>query len=129
MSDPRFIGVLSLSPWDGPDPNYTGYDATIAMQVDADFSFIDSKKVKWTAPKNSVVDGANIPRFAKWVIGGSFQQPYLPAAVIHDVYCRTKVRTWESTAKMFYEAMICNGVELVKARTMWLAVYVCGPHW
>ena len=131
MSDPRFIGTLSLSPYvEGVTPTpYTGYDATIAMVLDADFAFIDSKRVVWTAHKGDIVDGANIPWAAKYIVGGAFQQPYLPAAVIHDVYCRSRVRTWQATHAAFFSAMITNGVEYLKARTMWLAVYLFGPHW
>ena len=131
MADPRFIGTLSLSPYIesvNPSP-YTGYDATIAMVVDRDFGFIDSNRKEWWVRKGDITDGANIPWIAKYIIGGGFQQPYMPAAVLHDIYCRSKVWTWQDTDNMFYEAMILNGTILPKALTMWLAVYTFGPHW
>ena len=119
MNDPRFVGTLSLS----IAPN--GKD----MVLDSTFSFIDSKGLMWTAYKNDVVNGANIPDTLKIIIGGAYQQPYLAAAVIHDVYCNNKTRSWTSTARMFYEAMITNGVNFFKARIMYTAVWTFGPHW
>jgi len=128
MADPRFVGVLSLSPYSGPSP-YTGYDATIAMSVDNDFSFIDSTRYVWTVHKGDVTDGANIPRLLKPIIGHGFQEPYMPAAVLHDIYCRSKVRSWQATHWMFREAMLTNGVNILRATYMWAAVFAFGPHW
>ena len=119
MSDPRFVGVLSLHPSD--DRKF--------MVLDSDFSFIDSTDLMWTARKGDEVNGANIPKIFKPIIGTSYQNPYLPAAVIHDVYCKSRVRSWKDTARMFYEAMVTNGVNFIKAWVMYSAVYVGGPHW
>ena len=119
MSDPRFVGVLSLHP--SADSKF--------MVLDSDFSFIDSTDLMWTARKGDQVNGANIPKIFKPIIGTSYQNPYLPAAVIHDVYCLNKSRSWQDTARMFYQAMITNGVNIFKALAMYYAVYAFGPHW
>ena len=129
MADPHFIGVLSLSPYTGPPvPYYSGPDE-VPMVVDNDFGFVDSRGVTWTAHKGDVVDGANLPEFSEPFIGGSFTTTYLSAAALHDIYCRSKVRSQKDTSRMFREAMITNGVWSIKAWAMYLAVRLRGPRW
>ncbi len=120
-ADPRFIGLIRIE----PNPS----DTDKSMLVGRDFSFIDSRGVTWTAHKGDITNGASIPNIFKIIIGGSYQMPYLPASVLHDIYCVSRVRPWRDTANMFYEALYTNGVFIAKARTMWLAVYLFGPHW
>jgi uncharacterized protein DUF1353 len=122
-ADPRFVGVCSLSPYTGPDPYYQGEDAVSCMQVTADFGFIDKYGVTWMAHKGDLTDGANLPEWSEWLIGGSFDSPYLAAAVLHDVWCRNKQRSWRDTDEMFREAMVVNGVSEPKAYAMYMAVY------
>ena len=124
MSDPRFVGVLNLVSKASP---YAGSGGT--MEVKDDFSFIDSRGIIWTAHKGDVIDGASIPRLFKLIIGGSFQSSYLPAAVLHDVYCTNQSRSQQSTSRMFREALETNGVNRIKAYAMWFAVYRFGPQW
>jgi hypothetical protein len=114
MADPRFIGTLSLKLADS-DPKM--------MQLKHDFSFIDSGGVIWTAKKGDMVGGTHIPKFLKIIIGYSYQQPYLPAAVLHDVYCNNKSRPWRQTDLMFYQAMLTNGMGQIKALTFYVAVF------
>ena len=99
------------------------------MLVHHDFSFLDSNGALWTAHKGDVTNGASIPSTLKIIVGGSYQTPYLIAAVLHDVYCTSKARSWQDTDQMFYEAMRTNGVDRFKAFAMYLAVYTFGPHW
>ena len=120
MTAPRFIGDLELA-LDPADPK--------SMLVAKEFSFLDSHGVIWYAHIGDVTNGASIPRQFKIIIGGSYQTPYLIAAVLHDIYCGNKSRTWQATDLMFYEAMRTNGVSRLKALPMYFAVYFFGPHW
>jgi hypothetical protein len=96
-----------------------------------DLYFVDTDKFVWKAGKNDITDGASIPGLFKAIIGESFEADFLPAAVIHDHYTDRshRVRTWRATAHVFYQAMLVNGVNVVKAKTMYFAVYTFGPHW
>jgi Protein of unknown function (DUF1353) len=123
MADPRFVGVLSLSSYVGPVTPFG------EMVLDQDFAFIDSNSVTWDAHKGDIIGGAHIPAIFKPLMGTSYETPYLGAAVLHDVWCRSMKRTWQSTDAMFYEAMVTNGLNIVKAYSMWSAVYFFGPHW
>ncbi len=119
--DPHFIGHLRLEPSDS--------DPTQLAVASKHFSFFDENGVEWKASTGELTGGAHIPWYFKPIIGYSFQEPYLSAATLHNIYCRNKTRSWRDTDAMFLSAMLVSGVNPVKARLMWSAVYVFGPHW
>ncbi|ULL01224.1 DUF1353 domain-containing protein [Bradyrhizobium sp. I71] len=96
-----------------------------------DLYFVDSDNFVWKAGKGDTTDGATIPDLLKPFVGESFEPDFLPAAVIHDHYTHRahRVRSWRDTARVFYQAMLVNNVNIVKAKTMYFAVYAFGPHW
>jgi hypothetical protein len=95
----------------------------------APLTYTDPACRKWIAPANSVVDGASIPQWAWSIIGGPFEGKYRDASVIHDVACDEKKAHWQDVHLTFYNAMLTNGVEIVKAKIMYAAVYYFGPRW
>ncbi len=99
------------------------------MELVSPFSFIDKYGFKWFAPCGSIVDGASIPRLFWRFIGSPFVGKYRRASVIHDVYCKTKSMPHKKVHKMFYEAMLADGVSKIKAKQMYLAVKIGGPKW
>jgi hypothetical protein len=117
-----FIGTLQLS----PNPN----DSNTKILGD-DLFFVDADQLVWKAGKGDITDGASIPPLFQPIIGGPWEADYLPAAVMHDHYCDQahRVRSWRATARMFYEGMVVNHVDIIKAKTMYYAVYAFGPHW
>jgi hypothetical protein len=121
---PCFIGALKLAanPADG--------SGRTKLLMD-DIYFVDPQKFVWKAGKGDVTDGASIPDLFQPIIGGPFEAGYLPAAVIHDHYTDKahRVRSWQATARVFYQAMVVNGVNIIRAKTMYFAVYAFGPHW
>lgn len=99
------------------------------MRVLNTLIFTDKKAIKWIVPEDSVVDGASIPRFMWRFIGSPFVGKYRRASVVHDLYCVTKSKPHSDVHKMFYEAMICDGVSKVKAKVMYYSVKFGGPKW
>ncbi|MGY1889295.1 DUF1353 domain-containing protein [Pseudomonas jessenii] len=87
------------------------------------------EKAFWFAPKGTVTDGASIPQIAWSVVGGPLDGQYRNAAVIHDVACVNKKRSWQQTHMAFYTAMRAAGVDITTAKTMYAAVYHFGPRW
>lgn len=81
--------------------------------------------------ESGTTDGASIPGWAQSIIGDPYDESYLKAAIVHDHYCydENHVRTWRKTHRMFYDALIDLGVSTIKAKTMYFAVYLFGPHW
>lgn len=99
------------------------------MRMRAPFVFIHPDGGRWNVPDGAVVDGASIPRAFWTLIGGPFEGRYRDASIVHDHHCDTKSRPWRATHRMFHQAMRCSGVDAVKARVMFAAVYRFGPKW
>jgi hypothetical protein len=114
-----YFGELWLKPLRG------GRD----MEVVKPFGFVDSQARKWEVPVGTKTDGASIPRALWSLVGSPFTGAYREAAVIHDRYCQTKLRSWSDTHDAFYEAMLASGVDKQQALLMWAAVYRFGPRW
>ena len=119
-----FVGELQLSENPG-DP--TGKTEILG----SDFYFIDRTKIVWKAGKGDITDGASIPELFQPIIGGPWELDYLPAAVMHDHYTNKEhiVRPWRTTDRMFFQAMLVRHVDVIKAKLMYYAVYIFGPHW
>ena len=116
----KFIGDVKTS-WEETN----GRDMKLLQSV----VYIDAHHRVWKAPKDSIIDGASIPRFFWRIIGSPFVGRYRRASVVHDVYCKTRSRPYKMVHKMFYEAMLCDGVPKMKAYVMYLAVRFGGPKW
>jgi hypothetical protein len=99
------------------------------MKLVDHFAYVDPRGRKWNAPAGSIVNGASIPQFAWSIIGGPFEGKYREASVIHDVACRNKDRPWQDVHEAFYMAMLASGVDTLKAKVMYAAVYHFGPRW
>ena len=121
---PCFIGELILEA-NPADPS--GRTKVVAD----DLYFVDPAGLVWRADKGDVTDGASIPAILQPFIGQAFDRAFLSAAVIHDRYTIKihRVRSWQATALMFYQALVVRGVDAIKAKTMYYAVYTFGPHW
>ena len=99
------------------------------MTLLEDFTYVDPNDMEWTAKKGQKTDGATIPRWLWSVVGSPYNGSYRDAAVIHDIACGEKKRTWEVSHLAFYYAMRASGVSEVRAKTMYAAVYHFGPRW
>jgi hypothetical protein len=51
------------------------------------------------------------------------------ASVVHDAACIKKMRSSKLAAEMFYDAMVADGFNKVKAFLYWAAVRYFGPQW
>lgn len=120
---PCFLGSLALT--DDPYGDPEG----IMKVVVSDFAFVDQHQYVWSTSSGDKTNGASIPKLLWVLVGDPFQSDFLPAAALHDRYCTTKVRSWEDTDRMFLEAMLLNSTDHFKARIMYEAVCLFGPHW
>jgi hypothetical protein len=99
------------------------------MRLLDDFTYIDSKGKKWTAPKGALTDGASIPQFLWTPLGGPFDGQYREAAVIHDFYCETKTEPWQDVHRIFYYANRASGISELKSKILYGGVMLGGPRW
>jgi hypothetical protein len=135
------IGLITLvgcQPKSNPKEDFGHFDGQVVaswlddgrqMKLTEDFSYIDPQNKKWGAPKDSVVDGASIPRPFWSFIGGPFEGQYRKASVVHDVACQEKKEPWQDVHLMFYYACRCGGVSEEMAKLMYYGVYNGGPRW
>ncbi len=98
-----------------------------AMQLLESLRFVDARGQHWLAPADSAINGASVPRFFIRLFP-AYVGKYRRATVIHDVYCTTKERPSRDVHRMFYEAMRCDGTNVVTAWLMWAAVRLFGPR-
>ena len=99
------------------------------VELTTPLTFYDPQELAWDVPKGAIVDGASIPRIFWSIMGGPFDAGYRDASIIHDWYCDKRLRTWQATHRVFYDAMIVSGVSPAKAKTMYFAVWWRGPRW
>lgn len=99
------------------------------MRLAEVFGFRDANQKRWPVPKDAIVDGASIPQALWSVMGGPFEGKYRDASVVHDYYCSTRLQSWRSVHRVFYEAMRASGVSPRRAKLMYAAVYFAGPRW
>jgi hypothetical protein len=99
------------------------------MRLLEDFAFVDDNGVRWLAPAGSVIDGASIPDTLWLVAGTPYIGDYRRATVIHDVACQQMARPSKDVHRMFYDAMITDGVPEARAQQMYTAVRLFGPSW
>jgi len=121
-----------------PRPTWGHFDGRVVARWHDDgrdmtlvepFAYVDVARVRWLAPAGAVVNGASIPRPFWSLIGGPFEGRFRNASVVHDVACMDRTRAWQDVHRMFYEACRCGRVGVVKAKTMYYAVYHFGPRW
>ena len=100
-----------------------------------EFSYVDKNEETWTAPTNTVTDGASIPPYCYSIVGQPFDPQFLGAALIHDAYTARANRdgasyhqgTWQRANEVFYEACLKGGTPAWKAKVMYYAVMVGLP--
>lgn len=83
-------------------------------------------------PAGHKSDGASVPRFLWTPVGGPFSARFAKAAWLHDwLYVKASNEqapdvTRKQCDDMFHRMLKENGVHVVRAWFMWLAVYVFG---
>jgi hypothetical protein len=130
--------LFVMSPIEGKQPRWGHYVGDIKVKFDKNgrdlillenFIYIDPKGQTWGAQAGWKVDGASIPQAFWGLVGGPLEGKYREASVIHDVACDQRTKPWKEVHQTFYTAMRCSGVEEMKAKIMYYAVYHFGPRW
>jgi hypothetical protein len=122
----------------GQSANYGRFEGRVVAVWNADgrtmilvedFAYTDPKEHRWAAPKGRKIDGASIPQVFWSFIGGPFEGEYRNASVVHDIACEDKTEPWREVHLMFYLASLLGGVNPLKAKIMYGAIYQFGPRW
>lgn len=122
----RFTSQLKLEPRDCRKTKACTVSGIFAFQAGS----LSSQPVRaWESDKLVETDGASIPEFAQDAIGKPFDLEYLPAAIIHDWYCKRRVQGFLHTHLVFHDMLRALGVKPQKAKIMFVAVLIGGPRW
>lgn len=121
IASAQFTGDLVLLP--------KGCEAVGQCILKDALRFTDASGTVWEAKAMLKTDGASIPGIFQPFVGAPFDEKFIKAAIVHDHYCDRHVRSWRKTHRVFYDALLDQGVSAAKAKTMYLAVLVGGPKW
>ncbi len=95
-----------------------------------DLTYTDPATKVWEVRKGFVSDGASIPQAFWSFVGGPWDGPYRIPAIVHDRYCEPPyVETSFAVHRMFHDACRAAGVGAAKAKLLYYAVRLGGPHW
>jgi|GEM_PF-639094 hypothetical protein len=92
------------------------------MKLMEDFSFTDPKGKRWEAPKDSIINGASIPRALWAAVGSPFTDDYRRASVVHDVACQRPGIVRKAADVMFYHACRAGGCSAFQSRILYAGV-------
>ena len=95
--------------------------------------YLDKNKVAWYVPEGFESDGVSSRNATQWVSGEPFEGDTLRAALVHDVYCKSKERSQKATHKVFEEILKQDGVGWLVRKAMHRAVVIWNkiknPDW
>jgi len=94
------------------------------MKLLEDFWYTDPNGRKWPAPKESVVNGASIPRPLWSTVGSPYTDDYRNASVVHDVAVEDPAVNRKEADKMFYYACLTGGCSLKQASVLYVGVRI-----
>jgi hypothetical protein len=119
----EFLTPLKLGP--------TGCRAQGECKVLSNFRYTDPNNVTWQANKGNITDGASIPKLLRFIAGQPFDPRFTKAAVIHDHYSKTSrpVRPWKQTQRVFFDALIEDGLNAPHSNLLYLGVLLGSKRW
>lgn len=84
----------------------------------------------WTAHKNNLFNGSNIPPHV-WTLlkEGPLNGRHRIASFFHDEYCVTRERPYQQVHGMYYEACMAAGADEDASRMKYAAIMGGGPVW
>jgi Protein of unknown function (DUF1353) len=97
------------------------------MRVLQPFSFTDPAGKIWPAPKDSIVDGASIPRALWTIVGSPYTGDYRRASIVHDVACQdagNNSKKRRAADRMFFHACRAGGCSIWQSTILYLGVRI-----
>ncbi len=99
------------------------------FEITNSFRYRDPKGILWVVPKSTTVNGASIPQPLWSIVGGPWEGKYRRASVIHDYFFDEKRYDSASVHRVFYDAMLTDGVSPFKAGLFYWAVVRFNDEW
>ena len=99
------------------------------VQLAEYFGFCDSRGREWWGYAGDIANGTSYPRPLWSLSGGPWSTRSRWAALIHDIFCERRSRTWQDTHRMYGEAALVAGVDKVRATFEFNMIWQVGPRW
>jgi len=97
------------------------------MKIIENFWFLDPDDKKWPANKDSVIDGASIPRALWTLVGSPYTGDYRRASIVHDIACDEaggNDAKRRAADRMFYHACRAGGCSIWQATLLYIGVRI-----
>ena len=84
---------------------------------------------EWISPSGAILDGRSVPSLFVKVIGHPFESTFRKSAVSYDYAVKSKQQPWETAQRMFFDALLVEGVPESDAKVMYLLLSGSGTRW
>ena len=118
-----FLGKVVLE-WDDDD----GFNRH-KIKLLSDFGFQDPAGKKWIAQKGAELDGSSFTPLFEQMVGLPFVGEHRRASVLHDYYSRQLTESWRDVRRMYYAALLAEGLSESEAKTTYAVLYGAGMRW
>jgi len=118
----RFVGKVVLELLDNIQDDHK-------LMLLSDFGYQDDQGKLWLVAKGEIIDGYSIPPQLQPLIDSPSVTEYRKASVIQDSFSRRKTEPWRNVDRMFYAAVVTEGLTQGEAKLLYTAVYAGGWRW
>lgn len=118
-----FLGKVAVE-WD--DEN--GFNRH-RIKLLSDFGFEDPAGKKWIAEKGAALDGSSFTPVFEQMVGLPFVGEHRRASVLHDYYSQQLTESWQDVRRMYYAALLAEGMSEHEAKTAYAVLYGAGMRW
>lgn len=118
-----FLGKVAIE-WDDED----GFNRN-KIKLLSDFGFQDPAGKKWIAQKGAELDGSSFTPLFEQMVGLPFVGEHRRASVLHDYYSRQLNEPWRDVRRMYYAALLAEGMSESEAKTAYAVLYGAGMRW
>lgn len=95
----------------------------------ADFGFQDAGGRQWIARKGTALDGTSFSPLFEQLVGLPFVGEHRRAGVLHDYFAQQLTHDWKQVRRLYYEALLAEGLSVNEAKTAYAVLYATGMRW
>lgn len=118
-----FLGKVAVE-WDDGD----AFNRHRVMLL-ADFGFQDRNGRQWIAKRGAVLDGSSFAPLFEKLAGYPFVGEHRRAALLHDYFSQGLEQDWKAVRRMYYEALIAEGMSDQQAKTDYAVAMATAERW
>ena len=97
------------------------------LMLVSDFGYQDAQNKLWLVPKGEIIDGYSIPPQLQPLITSPSVTEYRKASVVHDAFSRRKMEPWREVDRMFYAAILTEGLSTGEAKLLYICLLYTSP--